>query len=442
MDDLSRKFRSIDWKGLQKSARKMQASTASALKDMVMTDLENKVRAATADTSWGASGSDLMQIAQGTYNREDYALIMSIVWQRLGSSRWRCVYKSLEVLRHLIMHGAARCAEEARSALHHIQTLTHFRYVDPKTRRDCGEGVRTRAKLVCDMLADDAVLEEEREKSKELRAKLQGGMTGPGGRLGGLSSDDYRYGMAGDGSGGGQGVTTTSAGGAGNFKGYGDDDEGTGGYDDVPTGLFAKRAAGGSGGNVPDLMGDDTEEAQGNGDAPGFGDEDDDDFDPRGAGAGGAAQPLAAAADDDLFGALVLTGNNDASAPAHLAVSDAVSPAAPSGQIPTSLLIQNLAKQQQLQLQPVAQQPMDSHLQGQEGFAGANFQQTAPAETGNGFGFASNLNAGTPAAQKFPSSSMNPVAQQTRSVKTLVTSKADKDPFGDLLDSAKKSGVL
>lgn len=417
-----------------------------------MTDLENKVRAATADTSWGASGSDLMQIAQGTFNREDYALIMSIVWQRLGSSRWRCVYKALEVLRHLIMHGASRCAEEARAASHHIQTLTHFRYVDPKTRRDCGEGVRARAKLVCDMLADDSVLEEEREKSKELRAKLQGGTAvGPGGRLGGLSSDDYRYGFGGTGNGDGSspGVTTTSTGGAGNFKGYGDDDEGSGAYDDAPTGRFAKLAAeaasSGGAANVPDLLGDDAAQAEGNGEAQGFGEDDDDDFDPRAGGTGGAARPQAAAAADDLFSALDLSENRTGDAPAHLAASDAAPATATSGQMPTSLLIQNLAKQrsqQQHQLQPLEQQPGDAFHQSQGSFGVTNPTSNSDLGTGNEFGFSPNVNGNAPGPRNIVPSSVKPTVQSTKPVKLLVLSKPEKDPFGDLLDSAKKSGVL
>lgn len=279
MDDLSRKFRSIDWKGLQKSVRKVQASTASALKDMVMTDLENKTRAATADTSWGASGTDLMAIAHGTYRREDYALIMSIVWQRLASSRWRCVYKALELLKFLIMHGAARCAEEARSATPHIQALTHYAATDEQGR-DVGEGVRRRATLVCKMLSNEHVLEEERAQSRELRAKLQGGTDSYGGRSSGLSSDDYRpspfhpttssYGTSAASAAPASEPTistTTTA----KFKGYGDDDDDDpyipdqdvelhGHYDEQPTGQFAQRAKASA--TVDDLLGDDDPPAQ------------------------------------------------------------------------------------------------------------------------------------------------------------------------------------
>jgi hypothetical protein len=199
MDDISRKLKSIDWSRLQRQAKKVQASTASALKDLVMTDLENKVRAATADTAWGASSSDLMEIAQGTFHREDCALIMSIVWQRLGSSRWRCVYKALEVLRYLLMHGSARCLEAACSAQHHIQSLEHYRCIDPDTHKDEGENVRARAAIVVTMIANPAVLDEEREKDKVLRAKLSSGtgVYGPNSHAGGFSSDDYNYGRRG-----------------------------------------------------------------------------------------------------------------------------------------------------------------------------------------------------------------------------------------------------
>lgn len=273
MDDLTRKFRSIDWKGIQKSVRKVQASTASALKDMVMTDLENKTRAATADTSWGASGTDLMAIAHGTYRREDYALIMSIVWQRLASSRWRCVYKALELLKFLIMHGVARCAEEARSATPHIQALTHYTATDEQGR-DVGEGVRRRATLVCEMLSNEQVLEEERTRSRELRAKLQGGMESYGGHSSGLSSDDYRpspfqpttssYGTSAASS-APTSQTTISTTTTAKFKGYGDDDDDDpyvpdndtdchGPYDDQPSGQFAERAKASA--TVDDLLGD------------------------------------------------------------------------------------------------------------------------------------------------------------------------------------------
>ena len=207
MEDFSRKLKQFDWKGLQKQAKKVQASTASALKDLVMTDLENKVRAATGDTNWGASGSDLAEIAQGTYNREDFTLIMSIIWQRLASTRWRCVYKALDVLKYLVLHGASKVLEETREALPHIRRLEHFSFVDQVTRRDEGANVRARASSFVQILTNDNILEDERSKSAALRAKI--GVAVPSSHFntnssnGGLSSDDYRFGAASGRGGGG-----------------------------------------------------------------------------------------------------------------------------------------------------------------------------------------------------------------------------------------------
>lgn len=195
MDDISRKFRAVDWGNVKRQVRSMQKATASSLKDMVMTDLENKVRAATNESPWAASGSDLMEIAQASFSREDYALITSILWQRLGSTRWRCVYKALEMLRHLLMHGSSRILDESRAAVTHIEALEHYRSIDPVTRKDDGVNVRRRAKHVAALIRDERLLQEERDANKALRAKLgSSGRNTSGTRIGGISSDDYHYG--------------------------------------------------------------------------------------------------------------------------------------------------------------------------------------------------------------------------------------------------------
>lgn len=444
MDDLSRKFRSIDWKGLQKSARKVQASTASALKDMVMTDLENKTRAATADTSWGASGTDLMQIAQGTYRREDYALIMSIVWQRLASSRWRCVLKALDVLRHLIMHGAARCADEARSALPHLHALQQYSGLD-NSGRDVGEGIRRRSKLICDMLADANVLEDERAKSRDLRAKLQGGSDVPGGRLGALSSEDLRRGGMGNemySEGYDDGTTRM---GTATFKGYGDEDDevnGTGGYDDVPSGGFAARASASGAGkdgdkatevqpSVDDLLGGDSPDAataRTHGGRLGMGideDEDDDDFDPRG------GKPIEATT--NVLG--------DVDVPVGSA-------AGTRGDVPLSQLVSRLAAERE----GGAGALTVATVGGSSGGVGMGMgmgNNEFGGEMGNGMWTKSGANAsggvmgvtGLMAGKEGPSG--NTVKSATGPTRVLAReSEKEKDPFADLVVTGKKKGVL
>lgn len=336
-----------------------------------MTDLENKVRAATADTTWGASSADLADMAQGTYMREDYALIMSIIWQRLGSRRWRCVYKALDVLRYLVLHGSSRVLEEARAAIHGIQGLQHYQYVDSVTRRDEGQNVRVRAVQLVQLLQDEELLDEEREKSKELRAKIGGAAGhGPLAGRGGVSADDYRFGsgrreLAGyAGAAGMANVNVSATGGA---------------YDDDPKGGYGRQRAkekdpekdagaqqhleqsvddllGGGEPPAPKqaappvddlyaILGPDGDAPQGREVAlPGMGesvnvntnndDDDDDDFDPRKKRMGGAggAGPVSNSSNVD-FATQILSGIN---------VSGSGSHAAPMS---TSLLVQNLAAQ-------------------------------------------------------------------------------------------------
>ncbi|KAJ8904750.1 hypothetical protein NDN08_001266 [Rhodosorus marinus] len=187
MDEVKKKYNSIDWMGLKRSAGKLKAKAASGFKDMVMTDVENNVRAATSDTSWGATGAELENIARSTFNREEYPLVMGIVWERLSARKWRNVYKSLDLLKYLCLHGSQRCYDEAKDALPHIQALQGFRYVD-SAGKDEGRNVRERAKQLAELLGDPELMEEERQKSKALKAKIGGGASA------GVSSDDYRYG--------------------------------------------------------------------------------------------------------------------------------------------------------------------------------------------------------------------------------------------------------
>jgi len=187
MDEVKKKYNSIDWIGIKRSAGKLKAKAASGFKDMVMTDVENNVRAATSDTSWGATGAELENIARATFNREEYPLVMGIVWERLSARKWRNVYKSLDLLKYLCLHGSQRCYDEAKDALPHIQALQGFRYVD-SAGKDEGRNVRERAKQLAELLGDPELMEEERQKSKALKAKIGGGASA------GVSSDDYRYG--------------------------------------------------------------------------------------------------------------------------------------------------------------------------------------------------------------------------------------------------------
>ena len=468
MDDLSRKFRAIDWKGLQKSARKMQASTASALKDMVMTDLENKTRSVTADTAWGASNTDLTLIAQGTYNRDDYGLIMSIVWQRLSSTRWRCVHKSLHLLTFLVMHGSARCAEEARAALPHLRALEA--YTARENGREMAEGVRLRASKLCDMLSDPQILEKEREESNRLRGKITGGSgstsnfsshfgtsSGPGMdssmRYAGFASDTSYY-------------SNSQSNNSGNatFQGYDDDSDaintqhhnarssGFGYDDDASAGTFAKRAAAAArinnasnGQGTVDLLSDAPVNGNPNNSIPDI--DEDDDFDPRApTGTSNTSAPPAHAAgsDADLFNSLALVpSNNDnaGTAPPAFATNSQ-----PQKSIPTSQLVQRLAAATSTNH---SGNTTDVHAinSAQINQTTMNTTATDMSTTTSAVGVTNN-NPFTGFSEQVAnvsngdSTQTHPDVNKASAPAPKKLERKETDPFGDLLSTAKQKGVL
>lgn len=422
----------------------MQASTASALKDLVMTDLENKTRSATSDTPWGASTTDLQTIAQGTYSREDYALIMSIVWQRLGSSRWRCVYKALEVLKHLIMHGSARCLDEAKGALGHLETLRTYRKVEGG--RDVGEGVRHRAERIVEMLRDENILQQERERSEELRRKMVGGQ-GPynAGRYDSMHYDGGRY----DDSYGSDGVNRVGTSG---FKGYGEDDSGGvsayKGYDDGVGGLKGygepeKKPETG----VDDLLGGEPVNLASGDHQARIDEDDDDDFDPRGDST--ATQQNGSAHVGGVFSALALTENESESAVAAVAVSGAS-----ASTESTSAMVARLAAQKGAgAVVPVSAPGRTEGVTGETSasLTGASVWDNSPSGEGPdsnaealrvapGMGIWADVpsRSAAPAAHSSAVASQpvrnTPIAPQQPKI-----TKKDDDPFSDLLATARKT---
>ena len=59
------------------------------------TELEKKIAEACSNKPWGASSTMLAEIAQSTYDYQEYPVVMSNVWKRVGESskNWRVVYK-------------------------------------------------------------------------------------------------------------------------------------------------------------------------------------------------------------------------------------------------------------------------------------------------------------------------------------------------------------
>ncbi|OAV91574.1 hypothetical protein PTTG_04266 [Puccinia triticina 1-1 BBBD Race 1] len=172
------------------------------------TEMEAKVRDATNDDPWGASSTVMQEIAQGTFNFQQFNEIMPTIYKRFTEKEareWRQIYKALQLLEYLIKHGSERVIDDARSHISMIKILRNFHYVDDKGK-DQGINVRNRAKEIAELLSDLDRVRQERRKAKAAKNKYIGvGSEGPsfstsgGSKYGGFGSDS----LGGGGGGGG-----------------------------------------------------------------------------------------------------------------------------------------------------------------------------------------------------------------------------------------------
>ena len=82
-------------------------------------DTQTKVRDATSNDPWGPSGTQMAELAQLTYNQQDFVEIIEMLDKRLNDKgkNWRHVFKSLTVLDYILHAGSEN-------------VVHYFRYVD------------------------------------------------------------------------------------------------------------------------------------------------------------------------------------------------------------------------------------------------------------------------------------------------------------------------
>ena len=95
----------------------MKQMGKEALTKVTGTELEKKIAEACSNKPWGASTTMLSEIAQSTYDYQEYPVVMAAVWKRVNESgkNWRIVYKALTLLEYLIRNGSERAVEDGRS---------------------------------------------------------------------------------------------------------------------------------------------------------------------------------------------------------------------------------------------------------------------------------------------------------------------------------------
>ncbi|KAH7333946.1 hypothetical protein B0J17DRAFT_674788 [Rhizoctonia solani] len=142
-------------------------------------DVQAKVRDATSNDPWGPSGTQMNDIAQMTYNQNDFVEIMEMLDKRLNDKgkNWRHVFKALTVLDYCLHAGSENTVIYFKDNLYVIKTLKEFQYVD-EYGKDQGANVRQKAKDITNLLMDDARLREERRSRASMRDRMVKGGAG------------------------------------------------------------------------------------------------------------------------------------------------------------------------------------------------------------------------------------------------------------------------
>ena len=138
-------------------------------------ELEKKLTEACSNEPWGASGTMLSELARATFSYDDFKTVMVFVWKnlQLTGSLWRVVYKTLNLLDHLVRNGSERVIEDARDHLRELKALQKFEFVDTEGK-DTGVNVREKAKQLIELLGNEELLNEERDKARSARNRYTG----------------------------------------------------------------------------------------------------------------------------------------------------------------------------------------------------------------------------------------------------------------------------
>ena len=141
---------------------------------IVKTPLERSILEACSDENWGASNSDLHEIAEKTFNHEDRQSIMKLIWDLLKSpsKEWRRIYKVLNLIETIMKFGAAACMHDFHDEAFKIRMLQDFSFRENNEEK--GIGIRDKSRYLSSLLADRSLLEQEVEKAKKTWNKFTG----------------------------------------------------------------------------------------------------------------------------------------------------------------------------------------------------------------------------------------------------------------------------
>ncbi len=135
----------------------------------------------------------ISMITKATKNdSHDCEKIFSHIWSRLKlePEEWRKIYKALYLLDIILKAGDPKCVSIIKGNIYKIKSFQTFAS-KAGVGAEKGNGIREKAKAICDLLENPELLDEERNKTKQLRNKLSGVAVSSGGKYGGISSSSY-----------------------------------------------------------------------------------------------------------------------------------------------------------------------------------------------------------------------------------------------------------
>ncbi|KAG6914633.1 hypothetical protein DXG01_016207 [Tephrocybe rancida] len=128
-------------------------------------DTQITVLDATSNDPLGPSGTQMHEIAQLTYNSNDFLEVVDILDRRLGDNakNWRHILKSLTVIDYILHQGSENTIIYYRDHIDIITILKNFQYIDDGGK-DVGARIRRKATETTELIVDEHRIREERRR--------------------------------------------------------------------------------------------------------------------------------------------------------------------------------------------------------------------------------------------------------------------------------------
>lgn len=143
-------------------------------------DIEVKVREATSNDKWGASSSQMAEIARATNDYDSYPLLFAMLWKRLNDQEhYLHVQKALLLVDYLLRNGSERFVTDAKRRKSDLLRLQEYRSYNADGE-DVAKNCRNKAAQLYAVLDSDQRIKDERTKAERIRDVKYSG-SGPGG---------------------------------------------------------------------------------------------------------------------------------------------------------------------------------------------------------------------------------------------------------------------